>query len=83
MLVVGGRTVGDVTLDTTEILRLPSRRWDRGPALPYPVEQHCTVRLNNSHILVTGGIGGLEPILRYPAGFILDIDTGHVAHVSR
>ena len=62
--VVGGRS-GQVTLNTTEIWKPKTGKWQFGPTFPYPVEQHCSVKINSSHLLITGGLGSVEPIKRY------------------
>ena len=64
LVVVGGRS-GQVTLNTTEIWKPKTGKWQFGPTLPYPVEQHCSVKINSSHLLITGGLGSVEPIKRY------------------
>ena len=64
LLVVGGRS-GQVTLNTTEIWKPRAGKWQFGPTFPYPVEQHCSVKINSSHLLITGGLGSVEPIKRY------------------
>ena len=47
--------------------------WSLGPSLPWPLEQHCTVRLNSTHILITGGLLSLVPIVRFDGGIIMDV----------
>ena len=59
------------TTGTTQIF--DGKAWSLGPSLPQPLEQHCTVRLNSSHLMVTGGLLSLLPIIRFDGGVILDI----------
>ena len=47
--------------------------WSLGPSLAQPLEQHCTVRLNSTHLMITGGLLSLLPIIRFDGGIILDI----------
>ena len=47
--------------------------WILGPSLTQPLEQHCTVRLNSTHLMITGGLLSLLPIIRFDGGIILDI----------
>ena len=71
LVVVGGRTGGTTTTDRTQIFS--GNSWTFGPSLPLPLEQHCTVTLNSTHLLVTGGLSSLLPILRFDGGIILDV----------
>ena len=64
LVILGGRS-GQATLDTSEVWQPSSRKWESGPNLPRPVEQHCTVKINSTHLLITGGLGSIEPIHRY------------------
>ena len=64
LVILGGRS-GQATLDTSEVWQPSSRKWESGPNLPRPVEQHCTVKINSTHLLITGGLGSTEPIHRY------------------
>ena len=67
LLILGGRS-GQATLDTSEVWQPTARKWESGPNLPHPVEQHCTVKINSTHLLITGGLGSIEPIHRYNIG---------------
>ena len=64
LMILGGRS-GQATLDTSEVWQPTTSKWESGPNLPHPIEQHCTVKINSTHLLVTGGLGSLEPIHRY------------------
>ena len=44
-----------VLLDSSEILR--NHEFTQGPMLPIPLSGHCSVRLNEGHIFITGGYG--------------------------
>ena len=47
--------------------------WSLGPSLAQPLEQHCTVRLNSTHLMITGGLLSLVPIVRFDGGIIMDV----------
>ena len=58
-------------MGTTQIF--DGKTWSLGPSIGQPLEQHCTVRLNSTHLLVTGGLLSLSPIVRFDAAILLDI----------
>ena len=64
LMILGGRS-GQATLETSEVWQPSTGKWESGPNLPRPVEQHCTVKINSTHLLITGGLGSIEPIHRY------------------
>ena len=73
MIIVGGRQEGETTLSSSEIWRNHDQRWVMGPQLPFTIEQHCSVSINNTHILLTGGLKNVAPIDRFNGGYILDV----------
>ena len=58
-------------MGTTQIF--DGKTWSLGPSIGQPLEQHCTVRLNSTHILITGGLLSLVPIIRFDGAILLDI----------
>ena len=71
LVVVGGRTGGVTTTDTTQIFN--GKYWTFGPSLPVSLEQHCAVPLNSSHLMISGGLKNVVPIIRFDGGIIIDI----------
>ena len=57
-IITGGQTYtggAPVLLDSSEILR--NHEFTQGPMLPIPLSGHCSVKLNGSHIFISGGYG--------------------------
>ncbi len=52
MLVFGGRSVYRIE-NSVEIF--DGERWRVGPAMPFGLERHCAVAIDQQHILVAGG----------------------------
>ena len=71
LVVVGGRTGGFSTTEKTQIF--DGKSWRFGPSLPQPLEQHCTVKLNSTHLMMTGGLENIAPILRNDRAIIFDL----------
>ena len=73
IMAIGGREEGETTLSSTEIWRGNDHGWVIGPQLPFPIEQHCSVSLNKTHIILVGGLKNVAPIDRFDGGIILDV----------
>ena len=71
LVVVGGRTGGTTTTNRTQIW--DGKSWTLGPDLPLTLEQHCTVRINSTHLMITGGLSSVAPINRFDRGIIMDV----------
>ena len=56
LLFIGGYAGG--SLKTSEILS--NGTFSPGPALPMAVEQHCMIRLNETHSMLTGGFDSVS-----------------------
>ena len=73
MMIFGGREEGETTLSSSEVRSNHDHRWMMGPQLPFPIEQHCSVSINKTHIITIGGIKNVAPIDRFDGGYILNV----------
>ena len=50
--------------DSTEVYHPDSDTWEVGPSLPSNRASHCAVGDGEGHIIVTGGYGALESVIK-------------------
>ena len=58
-MVTGGSLTNGTVLDSTEIYNDTSDNWTQGPALPWPLSDHCQVQIGRE-VIITGEIINLE-----------------------
>ena len=57
MIIIGG-SYGNGRLADTEIINVPESETEDGFELPHDIDEHCSVLIDSTTVMVLGGIGG-------------------------